>query len=119
MNKFKHTEHIKDLSRKLRKDQTDTEKIVWELLRNKKFKGLKFRRQHPFGRYIVDFYCPQHRLIIEIDGLIHEKNDQKEYDEIRQGTLESSRHRFIRIRVKDIEKDPKIVYRKIEKLLKL
>jgi len=118
MDKLERTEHIKGLSRRFRKNPTETEKIVWDLLKNKKLKDLKFRRQHPIGRYIVDFYCPKHKLIVEIDGLIHEMQDQKDYDEARQEDLESSGHIFIRVRTEDIKEDSRIIYRKIEMFLK-
>ena len=119
MDEFEHTDHIKSLSRRFRKKQTKTEEIVWDLLKNKKFKNLKFRRQHPIGRYIVDFYCPEHKLIVEIDGLIHRKEDQKKYDDVRQKDLESSGHKFIRIRAEDVIEDSREVYRKINNFLKL
>ena len=54
--------------RQLRKQATPAEKILWKHLRNRRLNGIKFRRQHPLGRYIVDFYCPTHRLVVEIDG---------------------------------------------------
>ena len=52
-------------------DGTDAERAVWRLLRNRQFSAAKFRRQHPIGRYVVDFYCHEHRLVIEIDGGQH------------------------------------------------
>jgi very-short-patch-repair endonuclease len=55
----------------LRKDETQAEKILWAKLRNNQLKGYKFRRQHPIGLYIVDFYCHQLKLVIEIDGDYH------------------------------------------------
>lgn len=58
-------------ARELRKQTTPAEKILWEQLRNRRLNGIKFRRQHPLGKYIVDFYSPAHRLVIEIDGEFH------------------------------------------------
>jgi very-short-patch-repair endonuclease len=74
---------LKDRRKALRKDQTDTERIVWSVLRNKQCNGLKFFRQFSVGPYILDFYCPKKRLAIEIDGGQHAKADRQEYDEIR------------------------------------
>jgi very-short-patch-repair endonuclease len=59
------------LSRNLRKRQTDAENLIWRHLRRKQLKGLKFRRQHPIGKYIVDFVCLEKQLILEIDGGQH------------------------------------------------
>ena len=55
-------------ARALRREATDAERFLWSLLRNRQFLGLKFRRQHPLGGYIVDFYCHEARLGIELDG---------------------------------------------------
>ena len=68
--------HIR--ARQLRQEQTPAELHLWERLRDRQFHGFKFRRQHAVGRFIVDFYCPTRRLIIELDGLIH--NQQIEHD---------------------------------------
>ena len=58
-------------ARRLRRDETAAEQAIWRLLRNRQFSSLKFRRQHPIGRYFVDFYCHERRLVIEIDGGQH------------------------------------------------
>ena len=71
----------KEFARNLRKESTPEEKIVWEALRNKKFLGLKFRRQHVLKGFVVDFYCHSLNLAIEIDGGIHQK--QVDYDLLR------------------------------------
>lgn len=70
----------KEKRRILRKNMTDAERILWSELKNDKL-GFRFRRQFSIGHYITDFYCPRKKLVIELDGLIHEK--QKEYDAIR------------------------------------
>jgi very-short-patch-repair endonuclease len=67
----------------LKKEMTEAEKIMWKKLRNRKINGLKFRRQHPIGKFILDFYCYELRLAIEIDGNIHKQEDIKEKDEGR------------------------------------
>jgi len=67
---------------KLREDMTEPEKILWENLRLKP-EGCKFRRQHPIGIYILDFYCHKLRISIELDGGYHLAKDQKEKDENR------------------------------------
>ena len=60
-----------DRARDLRKTETESEQAAWRLFRSIRFKGFKFRRQHPLGQYIVDFYCPQRRLVVELDGSVH------------------------------------------------
>ena len=82
-------------ARLLRKESTLPEKIVWDKLRNRGFLGLKFRRQHVIRGFVVDFYCPDLKLAVEIDGKIHEH--QKEYDTLRQDLIERDGFFFIRI----------------------
>jgi len=81
------------LSRDLRKRMTNAEKVLWEKIRNKKFMGYKFLRQHPLYYqyynmtkfFIADFYCKELKIVIEVDGGIHEK--QKDYDNSRSEIL--------------------------------
>ncbi|WP_425568849.1 endonuclease domain-containing protein [Pedobacter jeongneungensis] len=63
--------------------QTDAEEMMWQCLRNKKILNFKFRRQHPLHQYIADFYCHEAKLIIEIDGGIHNNPENQEYDQNR------------------------------------
>ena len=71
----------------LRKNMTDAEKILWGYLKAKP-NGFKFRRQHPLGIYIADFYCHKLKLVIELDGSIHDIEEVKENDIIRQKMIE-------------------------------
>ena len=72
----------------LRHAETDAEKKLWSLLRNRQLKGKKFRRQHAFTNYILDFYCHECKLAVELDGKHHLKNENKEYDAARTLSLE-------------------------------
>ena len=92
----------KEKARALRKKETPAEKKLWNALRNKKAGDFKFRRQHPIGFYIVDFYSHEKYLIVEIDGSIHEEEDYKEYDRIRQEQLENIGYKFLRFSNNDI-----------------
>jgi len=65
-------------SRELRQRMTLPEKILWQFLRGSTFAGLRFRRQHPIGNYIVDFCCPQKKLVIELDGRYHNTIQQED-----------------------------------------
>ena len=76
---------IKEKARTLRKNQTDTERLLWQKLRNRQLAGKKFRRQYPIGPYIVDFVCLELRLVVELDGGQH--MDQQAYDERRSAYL--------------------------------
>ncbi len=94
-----------EIARKLRRQQTASEAILWEALRNRKLEGRKFRRQHPIGKFVVDFYCDAEGLIVEVDGSIHELPEQQELDKQRQALLESLGLRFVRLKAKQVEND--------------
>ena len=83
-------------ARRLRKNSTDAERALWARLRNRQLAGLKFRRQHPLGRYVVDFLCLDHRLIVEIDGGQHAQGRQKNADKIRDERLTRQGYRVLR-----------------------
>jgi very-short-patch-repair endonuclease len=108
--------YIFDLCRRLRRKQTKAEELLWECLRRKRLNGLKFRRQHPLGRYIADFYCPEARLVIELDGNVHGLKDQREYDEVRREIMEVHRIRVLRIENEEIERNIGNVLRRIADL---
>ncbi len=96
-----HTERkiygdIKERARHMRKHPTQAEDALWQRLRKRQVKGLRFRRQHSIGPFIVDFYCFEARLVLEIDGEIHEEPGQMEYDKERQHYLESLGLRVLR-----------------------
>ena len=74
-------------ARELRKNATEAEQILWRALRDRQLGGLKFRRQHPIGRLILDFYCPEKRLAVELDGGQHAADDQRAYDAERTAFL--------------------------------
>jgi len=78
------------------------EKILWELLRNRHSRGVKIRRQVNIGPYIVDFLCKKQKVVIEIDGGIHDTADQKEHDLNRTNFLEEHGYKVLRIKNEDI-----------------
>ena len=77
-----------DRAKDLRRRQTSAEDLLWKMLRNRALKNAKFRRQHPIGPFITDFYCHEAKLVIELDGSIHDLPDVKEKDAQRQAYLE-------------------------------
>jgi very-short-patch-repair endonuclease len=86
----------------LKREMTPAEKILWEQLRNNKLDGHKFRRQHPIGKFIVDFYCHEKKLIVELDGGIHDEEYVKERDESRTFELENFELHVIRFQNEEI-----------------
>jgi len=74
-------------ARRLRRDSTDEEKELWRVLRVGRFAGFKFRRQHPLGKYNLDFYCPIAKLSIELDGFHHGLPEQRRHDVEREQFL--------------------------------
>jgi very-short-patch-repair endonuclease len=75
------------MARQLRCNQTEEEKKLWRALRGHRFAGFKFRRQHPSGIYILDFYCAAARLDVELDGFQHGLSEQMQHDEKRSAYL--------------------------------
>jgi len=80
---------------------TPAERRLWQHLRRKQLGGLRFRRQHPIGRFIVDFYCAEHRLIVEIDGDVHA--GQVGYDRARDEWLEERGYRIVHFTNREVE----------------
>jgi very-short-patch-repair endonuclease len=110
----------KSRARKLRKEMTEEEKLLWKYLRNRNFKGLKFLRQHPIiydeinfqpKYFIPDFYCAEKKLILEIDGKIHDF--QISYDENRDEILTNMGMRILRIKNSEVGNMSEVL-RKIE-----
>ncbi len=92
-----------EIAREFRKAPTKGEKILWESLRGKKLDGNKFRRQQPVGYFVVDFYNSTYRLVVEVDGPIHDF--QKEADRARQEILEELGLAVLRIKSEVVEKN--------------
>lgn len=104
-------------ARQFRKSPTRAEAILWNVLRNRKLLGKKFRRQHPISGFILDFYCHELRLGIEIDGLIHNQTDIKKYDECRSKIILDQKIYLIRILNTLIENNLPMVIEKLENLI--
>jgi len=89
------------LAREFRKNPTKSEHIIWNALRNRNFSQLKFKRQYVLKGYVLDFYCPELKLAVEIDGSVH--NDKKKEDINRQSILENLGITFYRIKSRNVE----------------
>ena len=84
---LKYNRQLKPLSRRLRLDMTDSEQLLWSRLRRKQILAVQFYRQRPIGQYIVDFYAPTAKLIVEVDGSQHFDNEHVVNDEQRDAYL--------------------------------
>ncbi len=105
--------NLKALRQKLRKDLAPQERIIWNLVRNRKIQGLKFFRQYGVGDYILDFYCPEIRFSIEIDGGQHSEAENKINDQKRTEYLNSLNIIVIRFWNNEITSNLEGVYEKI------
>ena len=92
-------------ARELRLHPTPAERHAWTLLRNRRILGLKFRRQHVLHGFIVDFYCPGERIVIELEGDVHDTAAQRDYDHARAGFLHAAGYRVIRVRNRDVTRE--------------
>ncbi len=95
---MKIPDYLLKRSRALRRRQTAAEYRLWCLLRGKKLGGYKFRRQHVILSYIVDFFCFSEKLIIELDGPIHNSQKAREYDQRREALLKANGYRILRFK---------------------
>ena len=89
MKFLRNDPQLKQRRRELRRNQTDAEKVFWARVRNRQFKGMRFFRQYSLGIYILDFYCPEVRLAVELDGGQHAWSDNREYDAFRSEYLKA------------------------------
>ncbi len=103
----------KEFRRILRHNMTSAERILWKRLKNKQLDGWRFRRQHGYGDYVLDFYCPVLKLCIEVDGNIHDIPEVKDKDENRSIFLEHNGIRILRFRNEEIENNIDAVVQQI------
>ncbi|MBT8386618.1 MAG: endonuclease domain-containing protein, partial [Ignavibacteria bacterium] len=103
--------------RKLRQNQTNTEKLIWRYLRNKQMLGYKFKRQYSVDHFVIDFYCPEIKLAIEVDGASHNDPDRQKKDISRQKYLEAFDIKFVRIKDEELLGNPNKAFSKIEEAI--
>ena len=102
---------VRDAAKQLRQRQTDAEAVLWNALRNSRLHGLKFRRQYPVGKFVLDFFCRSCNLVIEVDGGIHD--ELQERDEERTRVLESYGYNVLRITNDEVLNDLENVLNRI------
>jgi very-short-patch-repair endonuclease len=118
MKESRHRIHPSVLAhaREMRHPQTPAEATLWNALRNRN-SIYKFRRQYPIGQFIIDFYCAEFKLCIEVDGPSHFENGQQEYDAVRTEYLESLGYHIIRFTNDDVRYSLNGVVAEIENVI--
>ena len=106
-----------EMAKILRRQETEAERLLWSRLCNKQL-GVKFRRQHPLHDYVVDFYCYSHKLVIEIDGPVHETEEAYNNDNARSRALKQFNIEVIRFTNDEVLQSIKDVLEKIKYHLK-
>ena len=100
---------LKVIRRHLRRSATPAEQRLWRMLRRQQLGGRKFRRQHPVGPYVVDFYCAEERLAIELDGAVHDDPARRDADFRRQREIEATGIRVLRFENRAVLETPDVV----------
>lgn len=93
---------LKAIRRDLRNNATRAERALWNVLKGRQLQGRKFRRQHSVGRYVLDFYCPDERLAVELDGSVHDDPLRRAHDAARQAYLERMGIRVLRFQNREV-----------------
>ncbi|MEW6300566.1 MAG: endonuclease domain-containing protein [Thermodesulfobacteriota bacterium] len=115
----RYNPNLKSTARTLRTNLTDSEQLLWSRLRRKQLLGVRFYRQKPLGNYIVDFYAPSDRLVVEVDGSQHLEAIQAEHDQQRTVYLEQQGLRVLRFTnlevLQELEAVVEEIYRAVQK----
>jgi len=109
---------LKEIARKLRNEAPLAEKLLWQHLKGKQMLGYDFHRQKSIDQYIVDFFCNELMLAIEVDGESHYSDEQIKKDKIRQTSLEQTGIKFLRFTNEDVKRNVEGVLVKIEEWIK-
>ena len=118
MTKHYNKKSEQEKRRSLRKNMTYCEKIVWSNLRKRQL-GYRFLRQYSVDHFVIDFYCPELKLAVEVDGASHNDPDRQKKDNSRQKYLESFNIIFVRIKDEDLIGNPNQAFMKVEDAIKL
>ena len=108
---------LKQNARLLRKRMTDSERVLWSRLRRKQLFSIQFYRQKPIGQYVVDFYAPKAKLVIEVDGSQHAQGTLADKDELRDQYLASVGQRVVRFNSREVLKNTDAVIEVIHNLI--
>ncbi|MDR9366638.1 MAG: endonuclease domain-containing protein [Balneolaceae bacterium] len=102
-------------AKRLRQEMTEAEIVLWEQLRARRFLNLKFRRQHPILDFIVDFYCHEQKLVVEVDGKYHNQDDVQYYDSERTKELQRNGFSVIRFSNRKVFNDMEGVLKQLRR----
>ena len=105
------------LAKRLRKKITKAEKFLWHELRRNNVSGYYFRRQHPIAWYIADFYCHEAKLVVELDGEVHDTEEMREHDERRDSFMEGLEIKVLRFKNEEVFGNVDAVLKEIKKHL--
>jgi very-short-patch-repair endonuclease len=118
---LRYRAQLKPKARQLRKHMTDSERVLWSRLRGKQLFEVQFYRQKPLGEYIVDFYAPRAKLVVEVDGSQHMAAEQAEKDDLRDAYLAAVGLRVLRFNSREVLKETdavvEVIYRTIAEAL--
>jgi very-short-patch-repair endonuclease len=118
---LRYKAQLKPKARQLRKNMTDSERVLWSRLRGKQLVEVQFYRQKPIGEYIVDFYAPRAKLVVEVDGSQHMEAEQAKQDDLRDAYLAAVGLRVLRFNSREVLKETdavvQVIYRTIAELL--
>ncbi len=112
------TSEVFQKAQMLRSSMTKAERSLWDRLSNNQLDGFKFRRQHPIGPYVADFYCHKARLVIEVDGKDHNQTERKQNDEVRDIEMKELGLKVIRVKNEEVLNDIDKVIKRILKELR-
>ena len=119
---LRYKAHLKDKARQLRKNMTDSERVLWSRLRGKQLLDVQFYRQKPVGEYIVDFYAPRTKLVVEVDGSQHMRGKQAEIDKHRDDYLVGVGLKVLRFNSREVLEETdavvEVIHRTMTKRLK-
>ena len=104
---------VQQAAQVLRLTMTPAEQQLWEAIRGQRLMGRRFRAQHPLGTFVLDFCCPSERLVVEIDGGVHDAPEQAAHDAARTASLEAHGYRVLRFRNEEVLTDLPAVLRRI------
>ena len=115
---YHYNPQLKTRSRRLRKNMTEAEIILWNHIRRKQINGVQFFRQRPIGNYIVDFYAPESKLVIEVDGGQHFEDEGIKYDKARDAYLKGLNLKVLRVSNLDVLNNMEGIVERIIELVK-
>ncbi len=117
-NEIHNRKYLKTFRKELRNNATKAETKLWQALKRSQLDNRKFRRQHSIENYIVDFYCPSEKLIVEIDGKVHDNSVNNDYDYKRTKELEKLGFKVIRFSNDDVFKNLDLILEAIKQEFK-